>query len=195
VTVPLDRVARVAYLEPHLLPPDLEPGLEATAFFDPDVGTFAAGALAVEVEVDTDTGAVTVRRVVCAEDAGRRLHPVIVEGQVHGGLAQGIANALWEEVRYGPDAQPRTTNLADYLVPSAAELPSFETLPVDVPSATNPLGVRGVGEGSTLGPPAAIANAVADALGDLGVEPNSLPLSPEAVLRLVDPGRFAEPGR
>jgi carbon-monoxide dehydrogenase large subunit len=185
VQVPLRLVAEVAYLRPHELPPDVEPGLEATAFFDPEVGTFAAGALAVEVEVDTETGQVGLRRVVCAEDAGVRMHPVIVEGQVHGGLAQGIANALLEHVQYGSDGQLRTASLMDYLVPSAAELPSFETLHVDVPSATNPLGVRGVGEGATLGPPAAIANAVADALGDLGVEPNSLPLSPEAVLRLI----------
>ena len=187
VRIPLRQVAHVAYLEPHLLPPDVDAGLEATAFFDPEVGTFAAGALAVELEVDAETGEVRLRRVVCAEDAGVRLHPVIVEGQVHGGLAQGIANALLEHVQYGPDGQLRTASLMDYLVPSAAELPSFETLHVDVPSATNPLGVRGVGEGSTLGPPAAIANAVADALGDLGVEPNALPLSPETVLRLIQP--------
>jgi carbon-monoxide dehydrogenase large subunit len=183
--VPIRRIAQIAYLEPQELPPGVEPGLEATAFFDPEVGTFAAGALAVEVEVDADTGRVDLRRVVCAEDAGMRLHPVIVEGQVHGALAQGIANALFEHVRYGPDGQLQTSNLMDYLVPSAAELPSFETIHVDEPSATNPLGVRGVGEGGTLGPPAAIANAVADALRDLGVETNELPLSPEAVHRLI----------
>jgi carbon-monoxide dehydrogenase large subunit len=171
-------VARVAYLEAHRLPPGVEAGLEATRFFDPEQGTFAAGALAVVVEVDRETGAVAVRRVVCAEDAGRALNPLVVEGQIHGAVAQGLAGALYEHLCYDGDGQLATATFMDYLVPSAADLPSYEVHHCDVPSATNPYGVRGVGEGGTLGPGAAVANAVADALG---VEVNHLPVTPERV--------------
>ena len=168
-------VARVAYLEAHRLPPGVEAGLEATRFFDPEQGTFAAGALAVVVEVDRETGAVALRRVVCAEDAGRALNPVVVEGQIHGALAQGLAGALYEHLCYDVDGQLATATLMDYLVPSAADLPSYEVHHCDVPSATNPYGVRGVGEGATLGPGAAVANAVADALG---IAVDHLPVTP-----------------
>ncbi|MDQ3946302.1 MAG: xanthine dehydrogenase family protein molybdopterin-binding subunit [Actinomycetota bacterium] len=171
-------MARVAYFEAHRLPPGVEAGLEATRFFDPEQGTFAAGALAVVVEVDRDTGAVALRRVVCAEDAGRALNPVVVEGQIHGAVAQGLAGALYEHLCYDGEGQLVTATLMDYLVPSAADLPSYEVHHCDVPSATNPYGVRGVGEGGTLGPGAAVANAVADALG---VEVNHLPVTPGRV--------------
>ncbi|HEY3237941.1 MAG TPA: molybdopterin cofactor-binding domain-containing protein, partial [Acidimicrobiia bacterium] len=171
-------VARVAYLEAHRLPPGVEAGLEATRFFDPEQGTFAAGALALVVDVDGETGAVAVRRVVCAEDAGRALNPLVVEGQIHGAVAQGLAGALYEHLCYDGDGQLATATLMDYLVPSAADLPSYEVHHCDVPSATNPYGVRGVGEGGTLGPGAAVANAVADALG---VEVNHLPVTPARV--------------
>ncbi|MGH9003151.1 MAG: xanthine dehydrogenase family protein molybdopterin-binding subunit, partial [Acidimicrobiia bacterium] len=176
--VTVAEVARVAYHEAHRLPPGVEAGLEATRFFDPEQGTFAAGALAVVVEVDRETGAVALRRVVCAEDAGRALNPVVVEGQVHGALAQGLAGALYEHLRYDGDGQLATATFMDYLMPSAAELVSYEVHHCDVPSDTNPFGVRGVGEGGTLGPGAAVANAVADALG---VEVNDLPVTPERV--------------
>jgi carbon-monoxide dehydrogenase large subunit len=180
--VTVAEVARVAYHEAHRLPPGVEAGLESTRFFDPEHGTFAAGALAVVVEVDRDTGAVALRRVVCAEDAGRALNPMVVDGQVHGAVAQGLAGALYEHLRYDDDGQLTTATLLDYLVPSAADLVSYEVHHCHVPSATNPYGVRGVGEGGTLGPGAAVANAVADALG---VEVNDLPVSPERVYRLL----------
>ncbi len=191
--VPVAEVARVAYHEAHRLPPGVEAGLESTRFFDPEQGTFAAGALAVVVEVDAETGAVAVRRVVCAEDAGRALNPVVVEGQIHGAVAQGLAGALYEHLCYDGDGQLVTATFMDYLMPSAADLPAYEVHHCDVPSTTNPYGVRGVGEGGTLGPGAAVANAVADALG---IEVNHLPVTPERVHRWLvehETGREASP--
>ncbi len=182
-------VARVAYLEAHRLPPGVEAGLESTRFFDPEHGTFAAGALAVVVEVDRGTGAVGLRRVVCAEDAGRALNPVVVEGQIHGAVTQGLAGALYEQLCYDGEGQLTTATLMDYLMPSAADLVSYEVHHCDVPSVTNPYGVRGVGEGGTLGPGAAVANAVADALG---VEVNDLPVTPERVHELLKSATTAE---
>ncbi len=175
----MSTVARVAYLESQRLPDGEEPGLEATRSYDPMRGTFAAGAQAAVVEVDPDTGAVTLRRFVCVEDAGRAYHPVIVDGQVAGAVAQGIAGALFEHHVYDDDGQLRTATLADYLMPSAAELPSFELHHIEDP-ADNVTGARGVGEGGTLGPAAALAGAVSDALG---TDVDELPLSPEVVYR------------
>jgi carbon-monoxide dehydrogenase large subunit len=180
-SVSMSTVARVAYLESQRLPDGEEPGLEATRSYDPMRGTFAAGAQAAVVEVDPDTGAVALRRFVCVEDAGRAYHPVIVEGQVAGAVAQGIAGALFEHHVYDDDGQLRTATLADYLMPSAAELPSFELHHIEDP-ADNATGARGVGEGGTLGPAAALAGAVSDALG---TDVDELPLSPEAVFRAV----------
>jgi carbon-monoxide dehydrogenase large subunit len=178
-SVSMATVARVAYLESQRLPDGEEPGLEATRSYDPMRGTFAAGAQAAVVEVDPDTGAVALRRFVCVEDAGRAYHPVIVDGQVAGAVAQGIAGALFEHHVYDDDGQLRTATLADYLMPSAAELPSFELHHIEDP-ADNATGARGVGEGGTLGPAAALAGAVSDALG---VDVDELPLSPEVVFR------------
>jgi carbon-monoxide dehydrogenase large subunit len=174
-------VARVAYLESQRLPDGEEPGLEATRSYDPMRGTFAAGAQAAVVEVDPETGAVTVRRFVCVEDAGRVYHPVIVEGQMAGAVAQGIAGALFEHHVYDGDGQLQTATLADYLMPSAAELPSLELDHIEDP-ADNATGARGVGEGGTLGAAAALANAVSDALG---VDVDELPLSPAVVFRAL----------
>ncbi len=189
-SVTVAEVAGVAYHEAHRLPPGLEAGLESTRFFDPEQGTFAAGALAAVVEVDRDTGAVVLRRVVCAEDAGRALNPVVVEGQIHGAVAQGLAGALYEHLRYDGQGQLTTATLMDYLMPSAADLPSYEVHHCDLPSSTNPYGVRGVGEGGTLGPGAAVANAVSDALG---VEVNDLPVSPERVYQWLQAAEPAPP--
>jgi carbon-monoxide dehydrogenase large subunit len=175
----LATVARAAYLDTQRLPEGEEPGLEATRSYDPGRGTFAAGAQAAVVEVDPETGSVTVQRFICVEDAGRVYHPTIVEGQVAGAVAQGIAGALFEHHVYDSYGQLRTATLADYLMPSAAELPSFELDHLEDP-ADNATGARGVGEGGTLGAAAALANAVSDALG---TDVDDLPLSPEAVHR------------
>jgi carbon-monoxide dehydrogenase large subunit len=178
--VALAEIARIAHLETHRLPPDLEPGLEATRFYDPIRGTFAAGAQAAIVEVEPDTGAVRIRRCVCVEDAGRVINPLIVEGQVHGAIAQGIGGALLEEHVYDPGGQLLTGTFMEYALPTAAVIPSLETSHIEQPAA-NLLGVRGVGEGGTLGPAAAIANAVADALRPLDVDVDALPLTPARV--------------
>jgi carbon-monoxide dehydrogenase large subunit len=144
-------------------------------------GTFAAGASAAVVEVDPETGAVTVQRYVCVEDAGRVYHPAIVDGQVAGAVAQGIAGALFEHHVYDDDGQLRTATLADYLMPSAAELPSLELEHIEDPADTA-TGARGVGEGGTLGAAAALAGAVSDALG---IQVDDLPLSPAVVFRAI----------
>ncbi|HEU4367789.1 MAG TPA: xanthine dehydrogenase family protein molybdopterin-binding subunit [Methylomirabilota bacterium] len=173
----LSEVARIAHLETQRLPPDLEPGLDATRFYDPIRGTFAAGAQAAIVEVEPETGALTIRRFVCVEDTGRVINPLIVEGQVHGAIAQGIGGALLEQVVYDPAGQLLTGTLMEYALPTAAAVPRLETDHIEEPAA-NLAGVRGVGEGGTLGPAAALANAVADALAAFGVEPVELPLTP-----------------
>lgn len=175
--VSLAEVARVALLETHRLPPGTDPGLEATRFYDPIRGTFAAGAQAVIVEVDAETGTLRVLRHVCVEDTGRVINPLVVEGQVHGAIAQGIGGALGEHLVYDGTGQLLTGTLMDYPLPRASTLPAFELEHVEEPAA-NLVGVRGVGEGGTLGPAAALANAVADALAPWGVEPDTLPLAP-----------------
>src|SRR5262245_37165086 len=172
-SVSVAEVARVANLETNRLPPDVEPGLEATRFYDPIRGTFAAGSQGAIVEVDPTTGVVAICRWVCVEDTGRVINPMIVEGQVHGAIAQGIGGALFEHLVYDADGQLITGSFMDYALPAATMLPAFELDHLEEP-ADNLLGVRGVGEGGTLGPAAVLAGAVADALG---IETNELPLT------------------
>jgi carbon-monoxide dehydrogenase large subunit len=185
--ISIAEVARVAHLETHRLPPDLEPGLEATRFYDPIRGTFAAGSQAAVVEVDVETGALTIHRYVCVEDTGRVINPLIVEGQVQGAVAQGIGGALHEHVLYDDEGQLLTGTFMEYALPVAATIPALELHHVEEP-ADNLLRVRGVGEGGTLGPAAVIANAVADALAPLGIEPNDLPLAPARLWGLLRGG-------
>jgi carbon-monoxide dehydrogenase large subunit len=167
-------VARVAYLEAHRLPAELEPGLESTRFYDPVLGSFAAGAQAAVVEVDVATGRLEILRYACVEDTGNVIHPRIVEGQVEGAIAQGIGGALLEHLVYDDDGNLTTATLADYLLPTSLDVPELHVGHLRTP-ADNALGARGVGEGGTLGAAAALANAAADALG---VELNELPLHP-----------------
>lgn len=175
--VTLSEVARIAHLETHRLPPDLDPGLDATRFYDPIRGTFAAGAQAAVVEVDAETGALAIRRYVCVEDTGRVINPSIVEGQVQGAIAQGIGGALAEHLVYDDAGQLLTGGFMEYALPTAVTIPPLDIDHIEEPAA-NLIGVRGVGEGGTLGPAAVLANAVADALTPLGVEPSDLPLTP-----------------
>ena len=151
----------------------------------PDGQTFPFGAHLAVVEVDPDTGAVTLVRVVACDDAGPILHPAIFEGQIHGGLAGGIAQALYEEIRFADDGTPLTTNFTDYSVISAAELPSFELVPSVTPTPRNLLGVKGIGEAGSVGITAAVQNAVVDALAHLGVRHVDLPCTPERVWRAL----------
>jgi len=175
--VTLSRVARVAYLETHRLPDGFEPGLEATKYYDPFLGAFAAGAQIGAVEVDVATGALKILRWVCVEDPGNVINPQIVDGQVAGAIAQGIGGALYEHLVYDDDGNLSTGTLLDYLMPTAAEMPELQLGHASLP-ADNPLGVRGVGEGGTLGPNAVLAGAVADAIG---VAIDRLPITPERV--------------
>lgn len=170
-------VARVAYLESHRLPAGIEPGLDATTFFDPIRGAFAAGAQVAAVEVDPVTGELTILRYVCVEDAGRAMHPQIVDGQIRGAIAQGIGGALYEHLVYDEAGNLTTGTLLDYLMPTSAEVPDLAVGHVSRPAA-NPLRVRGVGEGGTLGPNAVLAGALRDALG---IAVDTLPISPASV--------------
>ena len=139
------------------------------------------------VEVDTETGDVRLVRHIAVDDCGRILNPMLVEGQVHGGLGQGIAQALYEEVRYDEAGNPMTGNLTTYLMPSAAEFPWFETARTETPTPVNPLGAKGIGESATIGSTPAIQNAVVDALTPFGVRHLDLPLSPERVWAALHP--------
>ncbi|WP_224391214.1 xanthine dehydrogenase family protein molybdopterin-binding subunit [Pseudonocardia sp. ICBG1293] len=170
-------VARVAYLESHRLPPGIDPGLDATTFYDPIRGAFAAGAQVAVVEVDRATGELRILSYVCVEDAGRAMHPQIVDGQIAGSIAQGIGGALYEHLVYDDAGNLSTGTLLDYLMPTSAEVPDLVIGHVSRP-ASNPLGVRGVGEGGTLGPNAVLAGALRDALG---IDVDELPVSPARV--------------
>jgi carbon-monoxide dehydrogenase large subunit len=174
-------VARVAYLESNRLPDGFEPGLEASRFYDPIRGAFAAGAQVAVVEVDPATGQVTVLNYACVEDAGRVLHPQIVDGQIMGAIAQGIGGAMYEHLVYDDDGNLSSGTLLDYLMPTSAEIPAMIVGHIARPAA-NPLGVRGVGEGGTLGPAAALAGAVHDAVG---INIDHLPLSPAIVWKAL----------
>jgi carbon-monoxide dehydrogenase large subunit len=145
-----------------------------------------------QVEVDPGTGGVKLLRYVVAHDCGKVLNPTIVEGQVHGGVAQGVGGALFEEMVYDGEGQLLTGTLMDYLVPSATDLPPIETVHLEYPSPRNPLGMKGIGEGGAISPPAAIANAVEDALAPFGAHVTRTPLLPAAVRALVARGA---PGR
>jgi carbon-monoxide dehydrogenase large subunit len=176
--VPFREVARMAYLETQRLPPSLDPGLECTASFDPP-GTFSNACHGAIVELDPETAGVRIERYVVVEDCGVMINPAIVEGQVRGGVAQGIAAALYEVLVYGEDGQLQNASLMDYLVPTAWEIPPIEILHLETPSRFSETGAKGMGEGGTMGAPACIATAVSDALAHLGVEIDRIPITPD----------------
>lgn len=167
------------------LPPGMEPGLEVTTFYDPENFTFPFGTHICVVEIDTETGQTTIKRYVAVDDCGKQINPMIVEGQVHGGITQGIAQALFEEAVYDPDGNLLTSTLADYAVPTAVETPSFETGSTFTPSPHNPLGVKGVGETGTIAAAQAVANAAVDALSHAGVRHIDMPLRPEKIWAIL----------
>jgi len=141
------------------------------------------------VEVDTETGKATLVRHVTVDDAGRILNPVLAEGQRHGGIAQGVAQALLEEVRYDPDGNPLTSTLVDYAAITATELPSFELVASETPTPINPLGAKGIGEAGTIGSTPAVLNAVIDAVSYLGVRHIDMPATPEKVWAAINEAR------
>ena len=160
-------------------------GLAADADFNAQQPTYPSGTHVAVVEVDTETGEARLLRLVACDDAGRVLNPLLAEGQRHGGLAQGAAQALFEEVAFDADGNPLTTNFADYAFPSAAELPSFELVDFATPTWVNPLGAKGIGESGTIGSTPAVQNAVCDALAHLGVRHVDMPCTPERVWRAI----------
>jgi carbon-monoxide dehydrogenase large subunit len=169
----------------HNLPDGMEPGLEETATYDPANFSWPGGAHAAVVEVDTETGDARLLRYVAVDDVGMPINPLIVDGQVHGGITQGIAAALFEEGAYDDEGNLLTTTMATYLVPSAAEVPAYETDRTET-AGDNPLGVKGVGETGTIASAPAVINAVVDALSHLGVEDVQLPATPERVWRAIE---------
>jgi carbon-monoxide dehydrogenase large subunit len=171
------------------LPDGIESGLEATEFFRPPQLVYPFGAHVAVVEIDRDTGRTRVRDFVSVDDCGVRISPLLVAGQVHGGLAQGIAQALMEEVVYGPDGQLITGSLMDYAVPHAEDLPSFTTEQTVTPTPFNPMGAKGIGEAATIGSTPAIVNAVVDALRPFGVRHLDMPLRAERVWRALQEAR------
>ncbi|MBI3089862.1 MAG: xanthine dehydrogenase family protein molybdopterin-binding subunit [Candidatus Tectomicrobia bacterium] len=177
----LAEVARAAYFLNKKLPRDLEPGLTATRYYDPYEGTASNATHAAVVEVDLATGDVSIVKYLVVEDCGKVINPVVVEGQVWGGVAQGIGGALYEHLRYDEHGQLLTASFMDYLVPSAMEMPETDIVHLETPSPHTLGGLKGMGEGGTIAPAGAITNAVNDALRHLGVVLTDLPLTPERV--------------
>ncbi len=173
----------------HDLPDGVEPSLDSDATYDPDNFSFPHGTHLCAVEVDTETGQVHIRSYVAVDDVGVVVNPLIVEGQVHGGIAQGVAQALYEEAAYDSSGNLITASLADYLIPSAADLPSFTTARTTTPSTLNPLGVKGVGEAGTIASTPAVVNAIVDALRPFGVIDVPMPCTPERVWRAIQETR------
>ena len=167
------------------LPEGMEPGLSHELDFDGQNSTFPFGAHVAVVEVDSETGKVQLLRHVAVDDCGKILNPMLVKGQQHGGIAQGAAQALFEWVQYDESGNPITATLVDYSIPSAAELPSFETYNTETPTPRNPLGAKGIGESGTIGSTPAIQNAVVDALSHLGVRHIDMPTTPERVWKAI----------
>jgi carbon-monoxide dehydrogenase large subunit len=179
----------------------MDPGLRAQADFEMEDSTYPFGVHVAVVEVDTETGKVKLVRHVAVDDCGPRVNPMLVEGQIHGGIAQGAAQALFESFVYDELGNPLTSSLATYAMPGAAEFPSFTTVPLATPTDRNPLGAKGVGEGGTIGAGPAVQNAVIDALAHLGVRHIDMPMSPDRVWRAIrdaprdGPGDPARGGR
>jgi carbon-monoxide dehydrogenase large subunit len=193
-SITLLEIAHTWYRRPQDLPPDVDPGgLEATIGYKPrrDTGTFSYAAHAVTVAVDPDLGHVEILDYVIVEDGGVLVNPMIVDGQIYGGLAQGIGTALYEEMPFDRSGQPLATTLADYLLPGPTEVPEPRLDHMETPSPYTMFGVKGIGEGGAIAPPAAIANAVNDALRPLGVELLHSPISPRRVVGAVLAARMA----
>ncbi len=180
-------IADVAYLKAHLLPKGVEPGLSATASFDvPGDGTFSNATHGVVVELDPGTGGVEILRYVCVEDCGVAINPQVVEGQCRGGIAQGIAGALFEQVTYDENGQPLAPSFMEYKVPTAAEIPDVRIEHLETPCAFTESGAKGAGEGGTIGAPAAVLNAVNDALRHTGTELDDTPIARESIFHALE---------
>jgi carbon-monoxide dehydrogenase large subunit len=183
----LAEIAGEAYIV-DAMPAEFEPGLEATAFYDPENFVFPFGAHACVVDVDAETGKVDVVRYVAVDDCGPAINPMIIDGQVHGGITHAIGQALYERIHYDEDGQLVTGTFVDYALPSAAEVPAFELDRTETPSTTTSMGVKGVGEAGTIAASAAVTNAVIDALRPAGVDFINMPLTPMRVWEAIEGG-------
>ena len=179
-SIPIPELARTAYHKAHLLAGVVDAGLSETGFYDPP-GTFSNACHVAVVEVDIETGAVKIERFMVVEDAGRLINPMIVDGQIHGGVAQGIGNALLEEIIYDERGNILSTSLADFLPPTCAEIPAFELHHIETYSSATITEAKGVGEGGAIGAPAAVINAVSDALAPFGIAFFEMPLTPRRI--------------
>jgi carbon-monoxide dehydrogenase large subunit len=186
-TVTLRDVAQFAYARRLELPADLAPGLEATARYTGPEFTWSNACHVCVVEVDPDTGIVTPQRFIVSEDCGVMINPMVVKGQIAGGVAQGIGGVLLEHMIYDDAGNPLTSTFLDYLLPTAADIPSLEYVHVQTPSPL-PGGHKGMGEGGAIGAPAAVMNAIADALAPFGVRPTDQPLGPYEIVTLIGAG-------
>jgi len=192
--VAIAQMAREAYTQTHRFKGEIEPGLTETGSYDPP-GTFSNACHVAIVEVDTETGRVAVEKFVVAEDAGRIINPMIADGQVHGGVAQGIGNALLEEIIYDEDGGILTASLADYLPPTAHEIPPIELHHMETPSVNSITRAKGLGEGGTIGAPAAVINAINDALSPFGVSIDEMPATPQRIRAALRASSFPSPAR
>ena len=186
-------IAGAAHIPPKELPTDIEPGLEETSVYDPENFVFPFGAHACVVDVDADTGKVNVVRYVAVDDCGRAINPLLIDGMIHGGVTHAIGQALYEQVVYDEGGQLVTGTFVDYGLPTAAELPSFETDRTETPSPVNSLGVKGVGEAGTIGATPAVTAAVLDALTPLGVKWVDMPLTPNRVWNAIQKAKGGVP--
>jgi carbon-monoxide dehydrogenase large subunit len=186
-SVSIAEIAKVAHLRMDGLPPGVEPLLDATATYEPAVstGVYSYATHGAVVAVDPETGSIELIDFVVAEDCGTMVNPMLVEGQIHGGVAQGIGTALFEQIPYDEQGQPLAATLLDYHLPGAFELPAIRIGHLHTPAVATEYGIKGMGEGGAVAPPAAIANAVRDALASLGAEVNETPLTPERVLAAI----------
>jgi len=187
-SIPYAELVAAAYTARNI-PPGFEPGLEATHFFEPSNFTFPFGAHIASVEVDAETGDIKIEKYIAVDDCGNVINPMIVDGQIHGGIAQGLGQAMWEECVYNDDGQLVTGTLMDYAVPKAHLLPEFILDRTVTPSPVNPMGVKGVGEAGTIASAPCLVNAVCDALSPLGIRHIDMPLKPERVWRAI---RYAQ---
>lgn len=190
-SLPFAKIAHIAWQQVHLLPDGVEPGLEFLHNYRPEVqsGTFSSGLHAAKVAVDIDTGKIELLDYLVVEDCGRAINPKIVDGQVTGGVAQGIGQALFEHIVYDEAGQPKSVTLADYVLPGFEEVPDIRIEHMETLSPFTVYGMKGTGEGGCIAPPAAIANAVTDALRSLQVSVAVTPITPEAVWCAIEDAR------
>jgi carbon-monoxide dehydrogenase large subunit len=187
-SVTIQEVALNAHLAKNI-PPDMEPGLSATSFFEPKNFTFPFGTHICIVEIDRETGEIHFKRYIAVDDCGNQINPLLVHGQVHGGIVQSLGQALFEQVVYDEQGQLVSGSLMDYAVPKAAQVPWFELDSTVTPSPVNPLGVKGVGEAGSIGATPAVVAAVVDALAPFGIRHMDMPIKPEHVWNIIKKGK------